>query len=290
MKVSIITPIYNTPKVKLHRCLDSVKAQTFTDWECLLVDDGSKDDSFAICQQYAAEDARFKALHKENGGVSSARNYGLEHAEGEWIAFLDSDDAFAPDHLQKMLSAATDDVDIVMTGFEDVRKDGSWYHRYKAARYIGKDGVRRLFRDTDFLEHQIPWDRMYRNLNADHNLDRMHFDEHLSLSEDRLFAYNYLLHVKGVACIPDVTYIHDATDETSLTYRKHPSSVNAYKYATFKKVTDSLIKYYALQSDETKRLHDYLESCYAQLINAYRDEGKLFRYHLTRILHKLKLK
>ena len=80
--VSIIVPVYNTEKF-LHRCIDSILAQTYTDFELLLIDDGSKDSSGAICDEYAAKDARVKVFHKENGGVSSARNLGLDNARGE---------------------------------------------------------------------------------------------------------------------------------------------------------------------------------------------------------------
>ncbi len=75
--VSVIVPVYNTEKY-LRRCLDSILAQTFTDWECLIIDDGSTDASPAICDEYAARDSRFRVFHKANGGVSSARNVGLD--------------------------------------------------------------------------------------------------------------------------------------------------------------------------------------------------------------------
>ena len=88
--VSIIVPVYNTEKF-LHRCIDSILAQTYTDFELLLIDDGSKDSSGTICDEYAAQDARVRVFHKENGGVSSARNLGLDNARGEWVTFVDSD-------------------------------------------------------------------------------------------------------------------------------------------------------------------------------------------------------
>ena len=90
-KISVIIPVYNAEKY-LYRCIDSVLVQTFTNWELLLIDDGSKDSSGVICDEYAAKDARVRVFHKENGGVSSARNLGLDNARGEWVAFVDSDD------------------------------------------------------------------------------------------------------------------------------------------------------------------------------------------------------
>ena len=90
-KISIIVPVYNVEQY-LRRCIDSILNQSFADFELLLIDDGSKDKSGAICDEYAAKDSRIRVFHKENGGVSSARNIGLENARGEWLSFIDGDD------------------------------------------------------------------------------------------------------------------------------------------------------------------------------------------------------
>lgn len=90
-KISVIVPVYNVEKY-LRRCIDSILTQTFTDFELLLIDDGSKDESGKICDEYARKDERVRVFHKENGGVSSARNVGLDNARGEYISFCDADD------------------------------------------------------------------------------------------------------------------------------------------------------------------------------------------------------
>ena len=90
-KISVIVPVYKA-EAYLHRCVGSLLTQTFTDFEVLLVDDGSPDRSGAICDEYARRDSRVRVFHKENGGVSSARNYGISKAEGLWLLFVDSDD------------------------------------------------------------------------------------------------------------------------------------------------------------------------------------------------------
>lgn len=111
--ISIIVPVYNTEKY-LDQCIQSVLAQTYTNWELLLIDDGSTDSSGAICDKYAAEDKRIRVFHKENGGVSSARNLGLDNAQGEWISFVDADDWIDKQCYQMVLDAHTDDeVDLV---------------------------------------------------------------------------------------------------------------------------------------------------------------------------------
>ena len=104
-KINIIVPVYNVEKY-IRRCLDSIAAQTFTDWECILVDDGSPDGSGAICDEYARKYARIKVIHKENGGVSSARNIALGRISGKWLAFVDSDDWIDLDYCEKLYNSA----------------------------------------------------------------------------------------------------------------------------------------------------------------------------------------
>lgn len=116
-KVSIIVPIYNVERF-LHCCVDSVLAQTFTDFELLLVDDGSKDNSGKICDQYAEKDRRVKVVHKQNGGLTSARNAGLALAFGEWVMYLDGDDWIEPDMLESLFREGEDTgADIVLGDF-----------------------------------------------------------------------------------------------------------------------------------------------------------------------------
>lgn len=110
---SIVIPVYNVAPY-LRECLDSVLAQTFGDWEAICVDDGSADGSGAILDEYAARDKRFLVIHQPNGGVSAARNKGLDMAKGEWIGFLDADDIWRPDLLQMSgCDRASDSIDWV---------------------------------------------------------------------------------------------------------------------------------------------------------------------------------
>lgn len=112
MLISVIVPVYNAEKF-LSRCVESILAQTHTELEILLIDDGSRDGSGAICDRFAALDPRVRVVHKTNGGVSAARNDGLEMARGEWIAFCDNDDFMAPGMLGRLLEMCTaNDCDI----------------------------------------------------------------------------------------------------------------------------------------------------------------------------------
>ena len=102
--ISVIVPIYNAEKY-LHRCVDSLLAQSFQDFELILVDDGSSDSSPQICDAYAATDTRIKAFHQKNQGVSSARNFGLDMATGRFCTFIDSDDWIELDMYETMMNS-----------------------------------------------------------------------------------------------------------------------------------------------------------------------------------------
>lgn len=114
---SIIVPVYNVAPY-LRECLDSVLAQTYPNWECLCVNDGSTDDSGAILDEYALRDPRFRVFHKKNGGVALARQFGLGRVQGEWLVWLDSDDIALPNFLMAFQQCiACHDVDLVLTDY-----------------------------------------------------------------------------------------------------------------------------------------------------------------------------
>lgn len=123
--ISIIVPVYNVEKY-LSQCIKSVLNQSYTNWELILIDDGSPDNSPEICDYYAAHNKKIKVIHKKNGGLSSARNVGIDTAKGSYITFLDSDDYLHHDYLKIMLSYAIEnDADIVQCDFSRVESDFS---------------------------------------------------------------------------------------------------------------------------------------------------------------------
>ena len=125
LKISVIVPVYNTEKY-LHRCIDSILAQTFADFELLLVNDGSTDSSGAICDEYAQKDNRVRVFHKENTGVSATRNLGIDNSKGEYLIFIDSDDYWIDNNSleQLYLTAIQHDLDIVRGEYKAVDENG----------------------------------------------------------------------------------------------------------------------------------------------------------------------
>ena len=160
-QISIIVPVYGVEK-SLHRCLDSIIAQTFTDWECLLVDDGSKDRSGVICDEYVQKDNRFRVIHKTNGGVAMARQTGLDNAVGSYIIHIDSDDYAEPEMLENMLHALLwQDVDILITDFFYIDSKG---HKQLFKQEFKGNNIRQL--STEILYQHIHgslWNKLVKN-------------------------------------------------------------------------------------------------------------------------------
>ena len=207
--VSIIVPVYNAEKF-LHRCIDSILAQTYQDFELLLIDDGSKDSSGAICDEYAAQDARVRVFHKENGGVSSARNVGLDNARGEWITFVDSDDYTYPCWLENYDIEHNAEFDLICQGFETDRDFTDYYgvdnntrHGFYFKGDI-KEGLELLF-DNNILGY--PWCKAFkREIIKNNNLK---FDISIKFKEDELFLFQYSVFANNIICTKKVGYFYE---------------------------------------------------------------------------------
>ena len=190
--VSIIVPVYNA-ETALRRCIESILHQSCADFELLLVDDGSKDDSGAICDEYAAKDSRIRVFHKENGGVSAARNLALDVARGKYLQFLDSDDWVVPDATHLLLRAAEEHgADLVISDFYRVVGE-----RVSVKGDIEED---RVLSREEYAEHMMAnpadfyygvlWNKLYRrDIVQDH---RIRMDEEISWCEDFLFNLEYI--------------------------------------------------------------------------------------------------
>ena len=191
-KISIIVPVYNTEKYLRH-CLDSILNQSFQDFELLLVDDGSKDRSGKICDEYAEKDKRVSVWHQENQGVSVARNVGLEHAQGEWIYFPDSDDIVIENALEIMMKMCVEDIDYVMCGYEVYDENGNCSYAIpeRQERVISReDALMEMFASTDYRYQGYLWNKLFKaSIIRDNNL---RFVKGIKFNEDRLYDVEYL--------------------------------------------------------------------------------------------------
>lgn len=193
-ELSIVVPVYNVEKY-LDRCISSILSQTFSDWEMILVDDGSKDNCPHICDIYSEKDDRIKVIHKENGGLSSARNAGLNAAIGTYVGFVDSDDTVNPDMYSKMIEIIKQTgVDFVMSDYIRIPASGLPYLKTLAIR----DG---LYSKIDISEEIYPSLIMGSNIDYGPLLSVWHclyctdflrkhdlcFDDDIRWSEDNIF-------------------------------------------------------------------------------------------------------
>lgn len=178
--ISVIVPIYNVEKY-LHRCVDSILAQTFSDFELILVDDGSPDNCGKICDEYAEKDSRIHVIHKENGGLSSARNAGIdwtfENSDSKWITFIDSDDWVHPKYLEFLYDAATKTgLGVSICDFERTTGEATKiFDSYEKNMVIGTEeffckknvnaviACAKLFKKEDFIDIRFPLGKLHED-------------------------------------------------------------------------------------------------------------------------------
>ena len=194
--VSIIVPVYNAEKT-IGRCIDSILGQQYTDFELLLVDDGSKDGSGAICDSYALADSRVQVIHKENTGVSDTRNIGISRAAGVYLQFLDSDDWITPDATKLLVETARDhDCDLVISDFyrvvgERVSRKGD----IDEDRVLTREeyAAHMMEQPADFY-YGVLWNKLYRRDIVESH--RLRMDPELSWCEDFMFNLEYIRHAQ----------------------------------------------------------------------------------------------
>lgn len=204
--ISVIVPVYKAEKY-LHRCVDSILAQSYTDFELLLIDDGSPDKSGAICDEYVAKDSRVRVFHKENGGVSSARNLGLDNARGEWITFCDADDYVTLDWLSAYDEAITKNVDLAIQGYHIIDGDRTIKKELPQSQGYTIDDKRRLIISLMCQGvYGYLWVKLFRRQLIEQYAIR--FDTNSTFREDEQFLSKYLEYVTGFKCIDRANYYY----------------------------------------------------------------------------------
>lgn len=198
--VSIIVPVYKAEKY-VHQCVDSLLAQTYTNIEVILVDDGSPDNCGKICDEYAAKDSRVKVIHQKNGGVSAARNIAIAHSLGEWITFVDADDKVTDDYIEKLMSK---DGDWIIGGYRDTN-----HHicQLNEDKYVGNNRVFQFFQEhQNYLYTNTIWGKLYNSYII--NEYNIKFNSCLRFSEDLIFNLDYLRHSNTISLSCTTNYIY----------------------------------------------------------------------------------
>lgn len=207
-KISIIIPVYNSSK-NLKRCIESILNQTYPSIELIIVDDGSNDGSDQICDEYDEKYENVKVFHKKNGGVSMARNTGLEHSSGKYIGFVDSDD-FVDAKMYEILVNAIGESDLAMCGFY---KNGIACAGVSSRRSVRKeDAISCVIGDGKFKG--FLWNKLFRRSVINEN--RMEFNPNIAVCEDLLFCVQYIDKIRDAILLPDVLYHYEEDDDGSL--------------------------------------------------------------------------
>lgn len=204
--ISVIVPVYNVENY-LDRCVSSILNQEEKNFEILLIDDGSTDGSGEKCDNWGTKDARIRVFHKKNGGVSSARNTGLDNSRGEWVAFIDADDEVSPQYLtipKKLLG-----YDVILKSFIERTSDTDLEFRVSETEYLGAKSIERWFIRQ---RHNALWDKIIRR----GIIGDIRFDSTVSIGEDLLFFATILPKVSHIGAYECGDYIYIRRPESAM--------------------------------------------------------------------------
>lgn len=227
--ISIILPVYNAEKT-LSKCIESILNQEFIDFEVIIVNDGSNDSSLSICENFAAKDNRIKIITKENKGVSSARNLGLDNVKGKYICFVDADDWVEKEYLSAFfrINKNTDKEIVIQSFFEDTPTESALKCIFSDKLYDRKNFTR-LFLQLRILGNGYPFAKLYQTdiVNEYH----LRFDTQIHFIEDLLFFLNYLQYMQSLRTVSEAQYhytIHSYDVSLSYSHNPYESEIKAY--------------------------------------------------------------
>lgn len=281
--VSIIVPVYNAED-SLERCVRSLLSQTYKKIEILLVNDGSKDRSGELCDGFSLREEGIKVIHKENGGVSSARNAGIDAAAGEYIQFVDSDDWIESDFTERLVREIEDNnAELVISGFTFIENEGISLKKLAP----------RLFETVE--EWSNDFGELYQNyfLNSPCNKlflrkkIRGRFPENISLGEDCIFALEYLRRVTRIKLTDAVGYCYDMESEGSLTKQYNEDDFQTAKLL-YQKAKDYATEIFGRFCGENKVKYVFLQDLRRYLFQMYMraDWNKIEKIACVRSLSK----
>ena len=268
MKVSIVIPIYKAEKY-MKQCVDSVLAQTYKNIEVILVEDGSPDRCGEICDEYAKEDTRIKVIHKENEGVSKARNEGLSLATGEYIQFVDSDDYLESNMIELLVSTMEQQkVDLVVCGFYEENQSFSRISSpgEHTGTYSKKEILENITQNPYSLHYGVLWNKLYKN---EYIKEQLRFQEDMDFGEDFIFNLGYLANIKEIYVLEEPLYRYIRYNGDSLMYRQTKGKEQKDKYLEYLEKRLLIFKRYRdfyisqmLYEDNKNKINAYLLKVY----------------------------
>lgn len=284
MKLSVIIPVYNSEQ-HLKRCLDSVLAQRFTDFELLLIDDGSTDSSFEICQSYAQNDNRIRIIQKQNGGPGAARNLGISESKGEWIVFIDSDDWVDPNHLESLTDDIEEGIDLVMHG----RYGGKQYLKYKnKIEVIDSKDNQILFNELNLTPNGQICSKLFNSKIIKTN--RIEFVPEIRMSEDVLFILSYLTKSARMKYRDLYTYHYELNPDSLSQKQKWSFESNYLGFETINSILYNDFQIRAIENFPTLKttVFNFLYRALKAILNSdYSRKERLKNYELLSVSNRL---
>ena len=261
--VSVIVPVYNA-EAYLERCINSLACQSHADLEIILVDDGSKDGSLRICQEWEQWDGRIKVISQPNRGVSSARNAGIKGATGDFLMLLDSDDWLAADACEKLLSRAEKkDADCVVCGLKQT--SGNIWAPAFDKDYPDLDSFKRDFIywiSTELLSSSV--NKIYKR-----ELVTELYPENMSFGEDLVFVLNYLRHCNRISFTQEPLYQHEVYNSVSLTHSFVPA-----RFSNLEDIQNAILDFADNKDMSNPRIYDkYVKDALHLTRMLYKDKG-----------------
>ena len=236
--ISVIVPVYNVEKY-LNRCVDSIINQTYKNLEIILVDDGSPDNCGRICDEYAKKDSRIKVIHKENSGVSSARNKGIDIAKGKWISFIDSDDWIEEDYFKLMLSSAKEnDADIVLCGYKRI-----WKNNIEEIKIRNKkDFLNSKEYLIQVLNPQTGFGFCHMKLIDKKCINKIRMNENLIVAEDAMFNIQIAEKINKAVLVNKALYNYRFNENSVV--KKYNNNYASNYLESMKKIKEYIIENY----------------------------------------------
>jgi glycosyltransferase involved in cell wall biosynthesis len=264
-KISIIVPVYNVERY-INRCIDSILAQNFSDFELILIDDGSTDSSGTICDNYAKKDNRIKVIHINNGGVSNARNKGIELAQGDYLMFCDSDDYVELNWCSQLYEAINQGNNILpVSGIRfvyNIRKQNNEIIKAFSEKVsFNKNKYFETYKKG--LSGSLCCKIYDRKIIADNSI---YFDVNVNRGEDLLFNLTYMIHMDSFVSIPSITYNYVHSNEYSLmnSYRKDLFDIAVMVYSAW-------IDYFIQNNVDGDQYKDFATYYYLNFLNVFKN-------------------
>lgn len=288
--VSIIIPIYNSEDF-LDSCIESIINQNYKDFELILIDDGSKDNSWNICQQWVGKDCRINIYRQDNKGASSARNLGLDVAKGEWILYVDSDDKVLPNYVSNLINAVEKDSNNVLaiSGVQIIR-DNKFAGQISFQNLTcNVENYKQIFGSIRLHKYGFSVGKLYNRLIIEKN--HLRFDEKVCIAEDCMFLLNYLMYLADknksqITFIKNCDYLYYIR-QNSLSTGSSPFEKEFYSYNQYRYYINEVKNKFLIDDATFNKMHSPIVFYADRVINSIYNKKIIKRKERISLLHKI---